>query len=227
MFSRSGNPPKSFEPKPLWGSCVLAVIFAFVASALAPISLAQSEEDTTPGLPLWLLYWVSKEQSDHNLSANCQGSERHPERLFLQQIGPDRAIIKWRNTDDSLHGADHICYGTDKNVLPLSSKTYSITTALDHQEVALSGLTLHWQHRWTVAFRQLEGTRTLSHRLTESTAMLERHLLEKTNLPSTMVPTKVSNLVYLDRPETNADAPKGDHLAMIQSWMNQPIHQGY
>ena len=93
--------------------------------------------------------------------------------------------------------------------------------------VALSGLTLHWQHRWTVAFRQLEGTRTLSHRLTESTAMLERHLLEKTNLPSTMVPTKVSNLVYLDRPEANADAPKGDHLAMIQSWMNQPIHQGY
>lgn len=93
--------------------------------------------------------------------------------------------------------------------------------------VALSGLTLHWQHRWTVAFRQLEGTRTLSHRLTESTAMLERHLLEKTNLPSTMVPTKVSNLVYLERPETNSDAPKGDHLAMIQSWMNQPIHQGY
>ena len=93
--------------------------------------------------------------------------------------------------------------------------------------VALSGMTLHWQHRWTVAFRQLEGTRTLSHRLTESTAMLERHLLEKTNLPSTMVPTKVSNLVYLDRPETNADAPKGGHLAMIQSWMSQPIHQGY
>ena len=93
--------------------------------------------------------------------------------------------------------------------------------------VALSGLTLHWQHRWTVAFRQLEGTRTLSHRLTESTAMLERHLLEKTNLPSTMVPTKVSNLVYLDRPETHADVPKGDHLAMIQSWMSQPIHQGY
>ena len=43
----------------------------------------------------------------------------------------------------------------------------------------LSGLTLHWQHRWTLAFRQLEMTRDLAHRLTESTAMLERHLLER------------------------------------------------
>ena len=141
MFSRSGNPPKSFEPKPLWGACALAVIFAFVASALAPISLAQSEEEIAPGLPLWLLYWVSKGQSNHNPSAYCQGSERHPERLFLQQIGPDRAIIKWREAGDSMLAADHICYGTDQKFLPRSSKTHSSTTALGHQEAVLSGLT--------------------------------------------------------------------------------------
>lgn len=93
--------------------------------------------------------------------------------------------------------------------------------------VALSGLTLHWQHRWTVAFQQLENTRSLSHRLTESTANLERHLLQKASSPGAMVPTKVANLVYLDRPEAKQDQSQGDHLAMIQSWVNQPIHQGY
>ena len=91
----------------------------------------------------------------------------------------------------------------------------------------LAGLTLHWQHRWTVAFRQLEDTRNLSHRLTESTANLERHLLEKASHPGTLVPTKVSNLVYLDRPQVEATVSETDHLAMIQSWMDQPIQQGY
>ena len=93
--------------------------------------------------------------------------------------------------------------------------------------VALSGLTLHWQHRWTVAFRQLEETRSLSHRLTESTATLERHLLEQASLPATMVPTQAANLVYLDRPQASAPAQDVDQLAMIQTWMDQPIQQGY
>lgn len=93
--------------------------------------------------------------------------------------------------------------------------------------VALSGLTLHWQHRWTLAFHQLEDTRSLSHRLTESTANLERHLLQKASTPGVMVPTKVSNLVYLDRPSVGSNTADADHMAMIQSWMDQPIHQGY
>ena len=93
--------------------------------------------------------------------------------------------------------------------------------------LALSGLTLHWQHRWTVAFRQLEETRNLSHRLTESTAMLERHLLEESTRPAAMVPTKVANLVYLERPQSS-DVPKNPGwIATLQSWMNQPIHRGY
>lgn len=92
--------------------------------------------------------------------------------------------------------------------------------------LVLTGLTLHWQHRWTLAFQQLDDTRSLSHRLTESTAMLERHLLEKGRLPKTLVPTKVSNLVYLERPKP-ASKPQVDHLAMIGAWMEEPIHQGY
>ena len=93
--------------------------------------------------------------------------------------------------------------------------------------VALSGLTLHWQHRWTVAFQQLEDTRNLSHRLTESTAMLERHLLEKASRPGVVVPTQVSNLVYLDQPDVVISQTSSDQLAMIQSWLDQPIQQGY
>lgn len=93
--------------------------------------------------------------------------------------------------------------------------------------VALSGLTLHWQHRWTVAFQQLEDTRNLSHRLTESTAMLERHLLEKASRPGVVVPTQVSNLVYLERPEAATQEKSSDQLAMIQTWLDQTIQQGY
>ena len=93
--------------------------------------------------------------------------------------------------------------------------------------LVLSGLTLHWQHRWTLGFRQLERTREMSHRLTESTAMLERHLLERSSGPRQMVPTTVANLVYLDRPSANSTELPADHLAMLGSLMDQPIRHGY
>ena len=91
----------------------------------------------------------------------------------------------------------------------------------------LSGLTLHWQHRWTVAFRNLELTRSLSHRLTESTAMLERHLLEHSRVPQRMVPTTVANLLYLDRHGTSSSQGETDHLGLLGSLMEQPIKNGY
>ena len=93
--------------------------------------------------------------------------------------------------------------------------------------LVLSGLTLHWQHRWTLAFRQLEMTREQAHRLTESTAMLERHLLERSQTPKQMVPTTVANLVYLDRPSSASTKPGIDHLAMLGSLMERTIHHGY
>ena len=63
----------------------------------------------------------------------------------------------------------------------------------------LAGLTLHWQHRWTMAFQRFEATKLLSHRLTESTALLEQHWLDSTTSPSRFVPTKVTNLIHLER----------------------------
>ena len=93
--------------------------------------------------------------------------------------------------------------------------------------LVLSALTLHWQHRWTLAFRQLEMTREQAHRLTESTAMLERHLLERSQTPKQMVPTTVANLVYLDRPSSASTKPGIDHLAMLGSLMERTIHHGY
>ena len=64
----------------------------------------------------------------------------------------------------------------------------------------LAGLTLHWQHRWTVAFNRLESTRIQAHRLTESTAVMEQHLLRSTTQPASLVPTQVINLLHVARP---------------------------
>ncbi len=65
----------------------------------------------------------------------------------------------------------------------------------------MSTLTLHWQNLWTLAFSRLESTRDLAHRLTESTAIIERHYLQEATVPLSMVPTKAADLVYIDSPE--------------------------
>ena len=92
----------------------------------------------------------------------------------------------------------------------------------------LAGLTLHWQHRWTVAFRLLEATRIQAHRLTESTAVMEENLLERSQQPNRLVPTQVANLVHLDRPDLSAlQAPAASPMASLQAPRNQPIRAGY
>ena len=68
----------------------------------------------------------------------------------------------------------------------------------------MSGLTLHWQHLWTVAYTRLENTRELSHRLRESTARVERHFLGNSAFPRKMVPTKAANILYLKRPKESS-----------------------
>ncbi len=93
----------------------------------------------------------------------------------------------------------------------------------------ISALTLHWQHRWTIAFTRLETTRKLVHRLTDSTAMLEEYLLERGRLPGLMVPTKVSNLVYLDYPSlssSNDFAPRVSAY-LRDKMIGNPISHGY
>ncbi|HGY5545239.1 MAG: hypothetical protein AB8A41_08075 [Prochlorococcus sp.] len=91
----------------------------------------------------------------------------------------------------------------------------------------LSAFTLHWQHRWTMAFSRLETTRSLAHRLTESTAMIEGHILKQTNLPQSMVPTKVANLLYLDRPVNTSGLDRSAESHLLSQMMDQPINHGY
>ena len=93
----------------------------------------------------------------------------------------------------------------------------------------LAGLTLHWQHRWTVAFQRLDATRLLAHRLTESTAVLEQNLLRGTSRPEDLVPTKVVNLVYLEQPAKipAATSPRLDLLQSLEQLTQRRIHPGY
>ncbi len=70
----------------------------------------------------------------------CSGAEGNPERLFLQQLGPDRVIIKWRDDADGGAGADSVCFGTDMNFLPEASLTAATETETGHLEVLLTGL---------------------------------------------------------------------------------------
>ena len=127
--------------QPLIRSVIAAVLMGLSMGLVPAASLAQSEDDSPAGLPLWLLYLAAKEQPPYDPSAPCQGSEHYPERLFLQQVGTDRAIIKWRDSGDPSLGVYTVCFGTDQALLPRSSRSYSTTTALGHQEVVLSGLT--------------------------------------------------------------------------------------
>ena len=64
----------------------------------------------------------------------------------------------------------------------------------------MSTLALHWRHLWTVAFTRLEMTRDLSHRLVDSTAMLERNMLRRQTSPLRMRPTKAEDLIFLESP---------------------------
>jgi hypothetical protein len=92
----------------------------------------------------------------------------------------------------------------------------------------LAGLTLHWQHRWTLAFRLLEATNTQAHRLTESTAVMEQHLLQRSQQPNSLVPTQVANLVHLDRPALYSSQPTSPSpMVSFKELGDQPIRSGY
>ncbi len=93
----------------------------------------------------------------------------------------------------------------------------------------MSTLALHWQHLWTVAFARLETTRDLTHRLTDSTAMLERYLLQNTSLPLSMVPTKADNLLYLESPYLlgKFQSKGSEKLAILRGFVSNPIKHGY
>ena len=92
----------------------------------------------------------------------------------------------------------------------------------------LAGLTLHWQHRWTLSFRLLEATRTQAHRLTESTAVMEQHLLQRSQQPNSLVPTQVTNLVHLERPTLRSlSSYPSSPMSSLQVLGDQPVRAGY
>ncbi len=94
----------------------------------------------------------------------------------------------------------------------------------------MSAFTLHWRYLWTNSFTKLENTRELSYKLTESTALLERHLLQRSSLPLSMVPTKADNLLYLDSPEKDRSRLSKNisfELFMKKSFAYSPANHGY
>ena len=80
-----------------------------------------------------------------------------------------------------------------------------------------------------MAFQRLDATRLLAHRLTESKAVLEQHLLRGTSRPDELVPTKVVNLVHLEQPATipAATSPRPDLLQSLEQLTQRRIHPGY
>ncbi len=92
---------------------------------------------------------------------------------------------------------------------------------------AMSGFTLHWQNRWSVVFERLEITRSLLHRLTESTATLERYFINAASSPNSMVPTKVADLLYLSHPSNVIVQQKPPFSFLIRQLLAQPISHGY
>ncbi|BEV35835.1 hypothetical protein CREGCYN_06470 [Synechococcus sp. M16CYN] len=92
----------------------------------------------------------------------------------------------------------------------------------------LAGLTLHWQHRWTVAFDRLESTRIQAYRLTESTAVMEQHWLRNTTQPVNLVPTRAINLVHIRHPASaEQPSPKVSISLFLSHLVSQRLRSGY
>ncbi|WP_269622540.1 hypothetical protein [Prochlorococcus marinus] len=97
-------------------------------------------------------------------------------------------------------------YFVSRNILRKYPLLGSLHRAMDGALLAviffgalMTGLALHSQHLWTRNFSRLQTTRDLTHRLEESTAVLERHFLKTVFSPTLMVATKSSDLIYIDR----------------------------
>ncbi len=95
--------------------------------------------------------------------------------------------------------------------------------------VMMSAFSLHWRFLWTLAYTRLEATRDLAHRLTDSTAMLERQLLEHSKLPLSMVRTKTSNLIYMDHPRHSRRYKhvRLNRMSHLKKIVYEPVNYGY
>ena len=95
--------------------------------------------------------------------------------------------------------------------------------------VMMSAISLHWRHLWIVAYKQLDITRDLSQRLNEATSLIEQHILMSKRLPSSMVPTKSADLIYLDKPPFYNSKYQNDLKisSFFKRVFREPIRQGY
>ncbi len=94
----------------------------------------------------------------------------------------------------------------------------------------MTAFTLHSQHLWTLNFSRLQLTRDLSHRLEESTAILERYFLNSASYPQSMVITKSAHLLYLNKPKDRKKTPIKDLMENLRqnfSSVFHPIANGY
>ena len=92
-------------------------ILAGVSLVLAGCS--NNDDDNTGGAPSVL---------------TCSGTAAQTERLFLQQLGSDSVIVKWRPSSDAGTEVSSVCFGTDMAALPADSKSAATITATGHQE---------------------------------------------------------------------------------------------
>ncbi|WP_320664141.1 hypothetical protein [Prochlorococcus sp. MIT 1223] len=95
--------------------------------------------------------------------------------------------------------------------------------------VVMSIVSLHTQHLWTLSFSRLEASRSLIHKLKESISVLESHFLSSSNLSTTLIETKTSNLEYLDKPDMSRrlqtnNSKKRSYIRRITSF---PLSNGY
>ena len=74
-------------------------------------------------------------------AAPCTGSAVTPERLFLQQLGSDRVIIKWRGNRDGGEEATTVCFGLNMDMLTEDNLINATVTETGHSEALLQGLT--------------------------------------------------------------------------------------
>ena len=90
--------------------------------------------------------------------------------------------------------------------------------------LGLSTLTLHWQSQWADSFAKLQAAKVLTHRLQESTALLEQHHLGVARRPGRLVPTNSENLIHLHQPKVT---PANSALTLLANLQLRPMPAGY
>ena len=90
--------------------------------------------------------------------------------------------------------------------------------------LGLSALTLHWQTQWSDSFAKLQAAKVLTHRLQESTALLEQHHMGIAHRPGQLVPTNSENLIHLHEPKA---ASSGSALTLLANLQLRPMPAGY